>query len=637
MRKFGLFMASLAALALSACGGGSSSFSGGGTSSSGTTVANGAASISLVTSLPQIPSTGATTATITAVVKNANNVVVSNADVTFAATSGSIAPIVTTTGTSAGVTDASGEAAATLSTLGNPANRDITVTVSVGTVSAKIVVAVVGTNLTITGPTSLIQGASGTFSVALTDSAGTGIANTSVTLASAKSNTLSASSVVTDNTGHATFTMTGTNSGTDTVTATALGISAAQSVSVSSQSFNITSPGSGTDVNIGTSQAITLVWTNGGTAVANTAVTFSTTRGLFGSATSTSVNTDSTGTATVNISSTTAGPAVITATGSGVSTQLTINFVATTPSQIDVQASPATINTSGQSTITAIVRDANNNLVQGVTVDFQLQDQTGGQLSVGSATTDSTGRAQTVYTATTVASASNGVQITASIPTTSITNSTTLTVGGLALYVRMGTGNQISVPNTTQFEMPYVVQVSDSSGHAVVGATVTVTLRALPVPATTVVPAPSSPNYTTTQAGAAFAKGHWSCSGTAVCVQVINALCQNEDLAGNGILASGDDRNGNGVLDPGNVANVSPGSSTTDSTGSTQLTIIYPQDHSAWVQMELTATASSSGTEGTSSATFWLPMLATDVASGAIDPPGDVSPYGNDSSCADTN
>ena len=70
-----------------------------------------------------------------------------------------------------------------------------------------------------------------------------------------------------------------------------------------------------------------------------------------------------------------------------------MTFVATTPASIDVQASPSTIQTNGQSTIIAIVRDANNNLVEGQTVDFQLTDKTGGSISVASAVTDVQGQA----------------------------------------------------------------------------------------------------------------------------------------------------------------------------------------------------------------------------------------------------
>ena len=92
-----------------------------------------------------------------------------------------------------------------------------------------------------------------------------------------------------------------------------------------------------------------------------------------------------TGKATVSVSSTTSGPAVITASSTGVSTQVGIEFIATNPTAIAVQASPSTISVSAQSTITAVVRDPSNNLVEGKLVTFSLADVTGGTLSVASA------------------------------------------------------------------------------------------------------------------------------------------------------------------------------------------------------------------------------------------------------------
>ena len=75
------------------------------------------------------------------------------------------------------------------------------------------------------------------------------------------------------------------------------------------------------------------------------------------------------------------------------------NLPADTPNSIDAQANPFTIGPAEQSTITAVVRDASNNLVKNAVVLFDLQDVTGGQLSVASSVTDSQGRAQTFYTA----------------------------------------------------------------------------------------------------------------------------------------------------------------------------------------------------------------------------------------------
>ncbi|MGH8219190.1 MAG: beta strand repeat-containing protein [Steroidobacteraceae bacterium] len=628
--------------------------------------------LTLLTSSPQIPSDGSKPATIQAVVRDANNTLLSGVVIKFSASSGAVAAVQTTAGSTAGVpagtTDTNGEAWAQLSTPGDPSNRTITVTATIGssTTSATVTVAVIGTKLTVSGPTSLILGNSGTYSVSLTDSGGNGISGQAVALTSANGNTLSAASVTTDTTGHATFQLTASKSGDDTVSASALGLTASQAVAVSSQSFEFTAPTANSNVPISTSQQVTLVWSNAGTAVVGQTVSFSTTRGTFsGGASTTTATTDSTGTAKVTLSATTAGPAVISATATGVSTQLPIEFIATTPATIDLQASPTTVPTQGSSTVTAIVRDAQNNLVEGQTVDFQLTDKTGGTISVATATTDVYGQAQTVYNATTVASGANGVQITATVA--GLTATTYITVGGQAVFLSLGTGNTISqLPAgcgssgtlCTQFSMPFSVLAIDSGGNPVPGATVTFTVHAVPPPASiqTIPPNPAPP-YTTvinalqtnsdqTQAG--YAKGCWIWGGSswvqtggngttclATTPQTVLTYCLNEDVNGTGILTY--DANGNGKLDPGDVATVNPGKITTDSTGSGQVTVVYPQDHALWVQVVLTASASVNGTQSSTSSTFWLPMLASDLTSQTVDPPGITSPYGIANSCASPN
>lgn len=606
-------------------------------------------SITLLTSSPQIPSDDSTGATITAIVRDANNQLVPGVAVTFQTSSGTFAPVQTTAGAAgspqvpAGMTDGNGQAQALVTTPGDPSNRNITVTASVASgATATITVAVVGTKLTVNGPTSLITGNSGSFTVALTDSGGNGISGQSVALSSASGNTLSAAAVTTDATGHASFQLTATKPGSDTVTASTLGLSATATVAVSSQSFAFTAPAADSTVPISTAQAITLKWTNGGAPVANTAVTFSTTRGEFsGNVTTTTVNTDATGAATVSISSTTAGPAAISATGQNVSAQLALTFVATTPASINVQASPATISTQGQSTITAIVRDAQNNLVQGATVDFQLTDKTGGSINTATATTDVQGQAQTVYTATSTASASNGVQITATVANTAIQGVTSLTVGGQTVFLSLGTGNQITENQAaTQFSVPFVIQALDSAGHAVPGVAITLTVHSLP-PSTS---NSGSPSYSTDAVHGAYAKGSWFVTGgTPAWAQGNQALpnpvvyCLNEDVNGTGIYDQAADLNQNTRLDPGDVAAVNPGTVTTDSSGTANVSVTYPEDHALWVQVKLTATTTVNGTQSSTSSIFWLPMLASKLSSASVSPPGLNSPYGQSTSCADPN
>lgn len=598
----------LACLALTACGSSDNTLVVTPASTT-TTSTTSVTAVTLQTSSPQIPSDGSTTATITALVRDANNQLVPNVTVLFQASSGGLA-------VTQSVTNSSGVATATLSSAGDYTNRRITVTATAGGVSSTVPVDVTGTKLTVSGSASLVQGSQSTYTATLVDSSGNGISNTAVTVSSTNSNTLSASTLTTDATGKVTFQLTAANSGNDTITARALGLQAQQAITVSSQSFVFSSPAANTQIALGQNATVTVTWTSAGVAQANKTISFSSTRGTFSSNTAT---TDSAGKATVTIFSTTSGPGLITASGTGVTAQTSVTFIATVPNSISIQASPATVPTSGQSTITAIVRDAQNNLVQGQTVAFQLTDVTGGGLSAAAVLTDAQGRAQTTYTASSTPSASNGVIVTASVQGTSVTPaSTALTVGGQTVFLSLGTGNKISEnTNKTQFIVPFVVQALDSAGNAVNGVNVTLTVHSLQ-----------------------YAKGGYLWNGTQW-EQDPPTVCTSEDVNVNGVLDAGEDTSGtgnnNGRLDPGDVAATTPGTVTTASNGSADLQVIYPEDHALWVKARLTATATVQGTQTSTSSVFWLPMLADYLTSQTVFPPGYTSPYGVATTCTDPN
>ncbi len=169
---------------------------------------------------------------------------------------------------------------------------------------------------------------------------------------------------------------------------------------------------------------------------------------------------------------------VITATSGTASATRALEFVATVPTTVDVQPSAFTIATGQSATLTAVVRDVTGNLVKNRTVVFTLNDVTGGQLSVGSAVTDSQGRAQTVYTASSTTSANQGVRITATVPgvTPTLSDQVALTVARREVFVSIGTGNSILEPNTAQYDIEYVVQVTDSNGNGVPSVPVSVRL-----------------------------------------------------------------------------------------------------------------------------------------------------------------
>ena len=617
-------------------------------------------SITLLASSPNLPSDNSKPVTITAIARSAGNQLVSGAAIDFIASSGGVLPVQTTAGSvgsnqvKAGTTDANGIAQATLSTPGDYANRSITVTAISGGASSTINVSVVGTTLTVNGAASLVLGASATYTVALSDASNNGISGQTVTIASKAGNKLSATTVATDALGHASFQVTASVAGSDTISVTALGQSASLALTVSAQSFSFAAPATLLPP-LGTLQTLTVNWTNAGVPQSGT-VTFSTTRGqIVGGTASSLIEPITNGTASMQISSTTAGPAVITATAvTGavtVTTQVSLTFVATMPNSMNLQASPATVAVQGQSTVTAIVRDVNNNLVSGQTVDFQLTDVTNGSISVGTAVTDLQGQAQTVYTASTRPSAANGVVITATIPTAPAVQAATvnLTVGGQTLFLSLGTGSNIfENVQKTQFQLPYVVQALDAAGNPVGNVQLTMKVEDLPPvnpgpPLVNPPYAPAAPDFTAYSSSyAAYAKGFYAIVSGKWVAQY-SAYCLNEDVSGTGVLpppvppatSSPEDLNGNGVLDPGGVATVSPSPVTTDSTGTANVTIFYPEDHNTWVQVRLTATATVAGTQTSTSAVFYLPILATYLTNTSASPPGQFSPYGISANCAD--
>lgn len=482
--------------------------------------------------------------------------------------------------------------------------------------------------------------------VFLRDSAGNGIAGQTVVLSSSLGNTFTPSTATTNAAGQATINLNATNGGSETITASALGATAIQNINISPNNFTFIAPAAGTEIALGATQAVTVHFDISGVNQAGT-VTFSNTRGTVSSSTQTL---DSSGNATINVSSTTAGIGTITASASGVSAQRNVEFVATTAAIMNISASPAIVGvntattTTQQSTISAQVKDATGNLVKNKTITFSIVDITGGSLSPGTAVTDSQGIANTVYTAGTTTSAQNGVKVTATVAgTPAVTATANLTVARQALFVDLGTDNTIrkstSGPN---YEKDYSVLVVDSARAAVKGATVTVSLTPLTY---------GKGNYV-------FVEPSWqrnsSISGfpdTACLSEDRNGNGQldpvNEDTNGNAIVDPGEDINGNGILDttedtngdglltPSGVATVT-GSVVTDDSGFGIVTIKYPAEVGNWVKVRLEARATVAASEGTGRVDFVLPVLASDFTTETVSPPGNPSRFGTSADCGDT-
>ena len=609
MTKFSYLATLLLALVLAACGDSTISGGGGGVGPGG---GAGVAGVNVLASSPTLPSTAGQTLSVSVIVRDANNVAMEGVTVILSTDSGTLT-------VPDPVTDASGIVFASLTAGGDPTNRAVTVTADANGVLGSITVNVIGTTLSLSGPTALPQGDSAIFTVVLADSSGIGIAGQTVDVSSGNGNTLAATSLTTDNAGQAQVDVTASAPGLDTLTATALGLTATQDMNVSDDSFALTAPLAGDEIILNTVAQIDLTWTIAGVPQAGQIISFGSTRGTLSAL---SAATNAAGIATVTITSTNAGPAVITATNAaGTSTSVQVEFVADTPDSIDVQANPFTLGPGEQSAITAVVRDAANNLVKNAVVLFDLQDVTGGQLSVPSAVTDSQGRAQTFYTASSTTSANGGVVITGTVQSNPlINNSVALTVAKRELFISIGTGNSIFEPNTAQYRVEFAIQVSDSQGNGVEGVAVQTGIL--------------SNNYY---------KGFWFYDTLASSwVQNLTAgPCADEDVNRNGVLDAGEDFNNSGRIEAGNIATVvaqngSGGNFVTDAAGFGIVDVIYAQDHARWVEVTLEATTSVQGTEFAKASNFVLPINGDDVDSENEAPPGVISPFGSSASCADT-
>ena len=610
MRKLSYLTTLIATLVLAACSGGEG-FVAEPTDPDVDPNLPAVAAISVLTSSPSLPSDSGQTVTISAIVRDENNVAMPDVAVVFSTDSGTLTVVNP-------ITDVSGVVTATLGGGGDPTNRTITVTADAAGIASTVSVDVVGTTLSVTGPAALPQGDSAAYTIVLADAATNGLSGQTVDISSSNGNMLDVTQVTTDVSGQASVLVTATAAGADTLTASALGLTATHDLNVSDDSFVLTAPAAGLEVVLNTATTVDLTWTIAGAPQVAETINFSATRGTLSALTAV---TDAAGVASVTVQSTSAGPAVITATNSvGTSTSVEIEFIADMPDNIDVQASPFTIGPSEQSAITAIVRDINNNLVKNQVVQFDLDDVTGGQLSVANATTDSQGRAQTFYTASTVTSANNGVVITATVTSDpTIFGSVAITVAQREVFLSIGTGNDIFEPNSAQYRKEFVVQVTDSQGNGVEGVTVQVGIL--------------SDWY---QKGAyVFMDPVW------VPIPSTIPTCPDEDVNRNGLLDPGEDNNGSERLEAGNIATAvaqvgTGGTFVSDAGGFGIIDVFYPQEFANWVKVTLEATTSVQGTEFARASQFVLPVAADDIDDISESPPGNPSPYGTGTLCSDT-
>jgi hypothetical protein len=581
--------------------------------------------LTLTTDSGTLQSSGAagSEVTVTALVKDSNNTVMSGVKVDLSADSGSL-----TAGTR--LTDANGRVTEKLSTGGDPTSRQIKVTAAIaGLTPVSTTVAVSGSRLTVNANSAVNLGATTDVTVKLIDSAGNALSGKPVTF-SATRNQVSVKgggAAVTDAAGQLTLSYAGTSSGSDVITVKAMGETASVSINVGSSSFSVNVvDGSDTALStadINTCQRI-LVRSLGGTVLTGTA-TISSSRGtVYSDASCTSVLNSgvllSGGNATAYVLATSPGVATLNATASstGSTAQGVVEFVAPLlPSTtVTVQADPAVLgantpgSTSQQATIRAVVRDgtAQNNLVKNAVVSFSIiSDPSGGSLTQPSQViSGADGSASISYIAGTSSTAVNGVVIRAQVQGVAATGTVSLTVARKSLFISAGTGNSVATPDSATYRVDYAVFVSDASGNAVPGVNVTASVR---------------PRY--------YYKGVMTFVGSdGPWTPQASFACPNEDVDGNGLLGGGEDVNGNGRLDPGIPINVTS-TGTTDAAGKATVSLTYPRDRAKWLAVDLTIRGQASGSEAVY--VGYIPRLlglADDYRDKAISPPGATSPFG---------
>jgi hypothetical protein len=615
----------LVALGLAACSGGGGSegappFGGG----PGTTPpTSSATAVDVIASAVQIGS-GGDQVTISAIVKGSGNVALADAPVTFSTDSGTLTAAST-------VADKAGVATATLAAGANKSNRNITVTATSGGASGVIVIPVVGTVLTYAGVTTVTLSNTATVGVKAVDSKGAVIAGLVVTASSSLANGLSANSVTTDSQGTATLTYTATNAGSDKLKFDAAGATVTATIQISAEAFSFISPAPGKKIPVGTTSPLTLQYLSNGAPVANATILFAVTAGNITPSGVTGAN----GQVTVSVTSTTASPATVQATftnsGTGASAQATlpIEFVAQAPFKLVLQVAPTAVGpnpggaTAQQARVLATVTDVSGNPASGIGVNFnRVSDPSGGNLSLASATTDSSGQASVQFIAGPNTTASNGVVLRATVATDSaVFGDATMTVSQSALFIALGTGNVISNIDPQTYKKDWVVYVTDANGVAV--PNITLTIKVLPL---------------------RYGKGELTFVAPRWRYQTNAVFCANEDNGGgnsanayNGVLDPGEDFNLNGALEPGNVISVttstqltaaSSGTLTTDATGRGTVSLIYAESYVPWVEVKLRAEAVVTGTESFKEAVFTVGGASEDFTSATNPPAGAISPFG---------
>lgn len=556
-------------VSLVACGGGGGNpgtTTGSASSSSsaaGTTATAVPTAASFVFSLDKtsINNGGTDKAVLTITVLDASRNVISGVPVAVAVDSGLYTAVTTTTGTT-------GEASGSIAIGGNKTNRNITATITVGSLTGAAVVSVTGSRITLAAlPATPAPGASVQVTARATDANGVGISGATVqfggTLGFIQTATTNGSGDAVATLGAAPAT-----AGTYTVTASGLGASGTQDVQV--------------------------VVAGGGGGIPNAV-------GVISSA-SLQINPSS---VFANAAGATANRATLQAAFQDAANQAIQNV------RVRFEIVPPGLGSGEQISTgtTTVYSDASGNAVSAYIPGTRTSPTNGVVIRICYGLTDAS--------------------IAGVLCPSSVTR--TLTVGGQALSVTLGFNNELSKANNNlTYIQRFVALVTDSNGNpvanAILSGSVDIThygkgygysdpyivggIQLITPPNT------ATPGINSTDVPTSGSVGPPAVVGTRV-------WCKNEDINRNGFLDAGEDININGRLDSrkADVILSFSGSNATAADGTLQLQVQYPQNVATWLSFTVKVSTGVAGSEGTVEKSFFTAYVEGDQVNGSFRTP----------------
>src|SRR5437899_2016857 len=595
--------------------------------------------IQLSVSAGQLPSSGAVTVDVTAVVLDVNGQTVPGNTVTFSTGTDLTAFISNISG--GGVADANGIVTGKLNVGSDKSNRTVTISAAAAGATNLVPVQIVGSTVAMnaSGSTLPDTGASPvTLTVTAKDSATNPVSNAAVILTKTGAGNVTftpAATGTTNGSGQFVVTVAGATGGAVTVTASALGATAVTNFTVTSAAANfsidqttngavVTLNPTAVSMKIGDSLVVQV---NAPAPAAS--VTFVTTQGSWnGGGTSANVAVAG-GKASATLTAAQAGVAnvqVFDPAATGNNDSLTVSITAAVANSITLQATPSVVATSvgtttGVSTLVATVSDPSGQPVGDVPVAFSIVNPTGGGETLSPVVSFSAalaagglglGQARTTFTSGSLPSAAGGIKIRASVLGTGVAtnsapsgNDAGIVIGGTAGSVAFGQATVLAeANNATNYVLAMSVLVADVNGS--------------PAPAGTVVNLSAWPIAWSTGVACFFDADNGTNKGTFL----------NEDANENLVLDPVEDGarvfyankagvgggTKDGIATPSNSAGgIVPGTLTTDANGVATFNLTYGKTSAIWIVTRIRARTVVQGTEAVSEIQFRLPALQSDV------------------------